>query len=142
MPQPGDELLNPHTGQSIRFVSLQEDLLVMESSYAAGGAPAPAHLHPSQEERFTVLSGGVAAALDGQELTLGEGDTLIVPAGTPHTFGGHPDTDGTVRWEVRPALRTAEMFELLFGLADGTRSMPEDGSNPLDEFTAEFRLAP
>jgi quercetin dioxygenase-like cupin family protein len=140
--RPGDELLNPHTGQVLRFVSLAQHLLVMESSYVAGAPLAPPHLHPSQEERFVVLSGAVVAVLDGDRRVLDEGDTLTVPPATPHAFGGHPDRDGAVRWEVRPALRTAELFELLFGLADGSRVMPQDGSNPLDEFQAEFRLAP
>ncbi len=72
---------------------------------------------------------------------LTEGDTITIPAATPHTFGGHAEQDATVRWEVRPALRTDELFELLFGLADGSRQMPEDGSNPLEEFDEEFRLA-
>ncbi len=141
MAQPGDELLNPHTGQTIRFVSIESELLVMESSYRAGGMPAPAHLHPSQEERFEVLEGGVRSELDGERRDLAAGDRLIIPPGAPHSFGGHPDRDGRVRWEVRPALRTAELFELLFGLADGSRAMPEDGSNPLDRFAAEFQLA-
>ena len=109
-----DELVNPFTGQRIRFVSETDELLVMESSYEPGGAPAPPHLHPSQDERFEVLSGGVGAAVDGREMTLREGDELVVPADTPHVFGGLPDEAGTVRWEVRPALRTRAFFEALF----------------------------
>jgi quercetin dioxygenase-like cupin family protein len=139
--EPGDELLNPHTGQAIRFVSIEEDLLVMETSYKAGGASAPAHFHPSQEERFEVLSGAVVSEVDGEERVLETGDRLTIPAGAPHSFGGHPEQDATVRWEVRPALHTDELFELLFGLAGGSRQMPDDGSNPLDDFAAEFRLA-
>ncbi len=141
MAEPGDELHNPHTGQTVRFVSIQPELLVMETSYKAGGAPAPAHLHPAQEERFEVVSGAVVTTVDGDQRVLAEGDEVTVPAGTPHTFGGHPEQDATVRWEVRPALRTDELFELLFGLADGSRQMPVDGSNPLDDFSDEFRLA-
>ena len=106
MAKPGDELLNPHTGQSIRFVSIEPELLVMESSYKAGGAQAPGHFHPSQEEQFEVLSGAVLTSVDGDQQILSEGDRITIPAGTPHTFGGHPEQDATVRWEVRPALRT------------------------------------
>ena len=46
----------------------------MESSYEAGGAPAPPHLHPGQDERFTVLAGAVETEVDGEERTLREGD--------------------------------------------------------------------
>jgi quercetin dioxygenase-like cupin family protein len=136
---PGDELHNPFTGQSITFVEVQPDVLVLESSYRAGGPPAPSHLHPAQDERFEVLSGAVRAVVGSQERILRAGDTLTVPAGTPHEFGGAADEDGSVRWEIRPPLRTAEFLETAFGLANGT--VPAgDGPGLLEEFAAEFRL--
>jgi quercetin dioxygenase-like cupin family protein len=142
VPSPGDELLNPHTGQTIRFVEIGDDLLVMESSYRAGGMPAPPHLHPAQDEHFEVLAGAVRATVDGEARTLEEGDTLDVPAGTVHDFGGDPERDGTVRWEVRPALNTAAFFETTFGLASGEIELPEGGAEELlARFEGEFRLA-
>jgi len=142
VPAPGDELLNPHTGQTIRFVAIDPDLLVMESSYRAGGAPAPPHFHPAQDEHFEVLSGAVSATVDGETRTLEEGDTLDVPAGTVHDFGGDPERDATVRWEVRPALKTAEFFEMTFGLASGEVELPEGGAEELlGRYAGEFRLA-
>jgi quercetin dioxygenase-like cupin family protein len=108
-------LTNPFTGQTLERISEDEEVLVMESAYAPGGAPAPPHLHPSQEERFVVLSGALQAAVDGERMTLREGDDLVIPAGTAHEFGGHPDEAGRVRWEVRPPLRTWEFFSGLFG---------------------------
>jgi len=108
-------LTNPFTGQTLERLSEDDDVLVMETTYAPGGAQAPAHFHPSQEERFTVLSGAVRAGIEGEERILREGDELIVPAGTAHDFGGHPDEPARVRWEVRPPLRTWEFFEGLFG---------------------------
>jgi quercetin dioxygenase-like cupin family protein len=108
-------LTNPFTGQTLERISEDRELLVMESTYAPGGAPAPPHQHPSQEERFVVLSGALQAAVDGERMTLREGDELVIPAGTPHEFGGHPEESGRVRWEVRPPLRTWEFFTGLFG---------------------------
>jgi quercetin dioxygenase-like cupin family protein len=108
-------LTNPFTGQTLERLSQDDEVLVMETTYTAGGAPAPAHFHPSQEEHFTVLSGAVRAGVEGEERILQEGDELIVPAGTAHDFGGHPDQPARVRWEVRPPLRTWEFFEGLFG---------------------------
>lgn len=107
-------LTNPYTGQTVEFVAEDEELLVIESSYRPGGAPAPAHLHPAQEERFTVLSGAVETVVGGEPRTLREGDVLVIPAATPHQFGGHASEPGTVRWEVRPALRTREFLERMF----------------------------
>lgn len=108
-------LTNPFTGQTLERLSEDDEVLVMETTYAAGGDLAPAHFHPSQEERFTVLEGAVRIGIDGEELVLSGDEELIVPAGTAHQFGGHPDQPARVRWEVRPPLRTWEFFEGLFG---------------------------
>ena len=108
-------LTNPFTGQTIERTGQTDELLVMETTYAPSGAPAPAHFHPAQDERFVVISGAVRATVGGEEQTLREGDVLEIPAGTPHQFGGHPDEPATVRWEVRPPLRTWEFFTGLFG---------------------------
>ena len=110
MPAPGDELLNPHTGQTIRFVAIDPELLVMESTYRAGGAPAPPHFHPAQDEHFEVLAGAVRATVDGEARTLEQGHTLDVPAGTVHDFGGDPERDATVRWEVRPGTQDGRVL--------------------------------
>lgn len=124
------ELRNPSTGQTIRFLEESPELLVMESSYAAGSPPAPPHLHPSQEERFTVLSGAVEMKLNGEPRTLREGDDVVIPAGTPHQFGGHATEPGTVRWETRPALRTRGFFEGMFALLVATHAAAESGEDP------------
>jgi quercetin dioxygenase-like cupin family protein len=120
-------LENPVTGQTIDVVERDADVLVLESSYRAGGAPAPLHYHPSQDEHFEVLSGVVRARIGGEKRELEVGETLDVPAGAPHEFGGHPDRDGRVRWEIRPPLRTLEFFEKTFGLAAEGKVNPKTG---------------
>ncbi len=125
-------LTNPFTGQTLTFISEADDVLVMESSYSAGGAPAPAHLHPAQEEVFHVLSGSVRASVDGEVQILTEGDVLVIPVGTPHEFGGHAEEAGTVRWEVRPPLRTREFFEGLFGSLNEIADAQAAGTDPPD----------
>ncbi len=131
-------LTNPFTGQTIEFVSHDENLLVMESSYRAGGAPAPPHLHPDQDEHFTVLSGAIETVIDGEPRMLREGDELHIPAGTPHVFGGHATEPGTVRWEVRPALRTREFFERMFAALEGNANPDAPGAQ---EAIAAFDVA-
>jgi quercetin dioxygenase-like cupin family protein len=135
-PNHPEPLVNPFTGQVIRFVEETEDRLVMESTYRAGGAPAPPHLHPSQEERFEVIEGGVRANVEGAEHTLRAGDELLVPAGTMHDFGGLSDEGGSVVWEVRPPLRTWEFFTTLFGALQATAEAQEAGIEP--EVTFDF----
>ena len=66
-----------------------------------------------------------------------------------HEFGGHATEDGTVRWEVRPALRTREFFEGLFAIAQSAHagqtgeSAQADSQVDLDvdDYGDVFRLA-
>jgi hypothetical protein len=106
------------------------ELLEMEASYEGSGQLPPEHLHPSQEERFEVLEGAVRTVVGGAERRYAAGETFTVPAGTPHQMTG--DGPARVRWEVRPALRTAEFFERLYG--------GEAGLELLEEYSAEIRI--
>jgi quercetin dioxygenase-like cupin family protein len=110
------------------------ELLEMEASYG-GTAPAPPeHLHPLQEEHFEVLEGKILAVIAGDEHRYEKGDRFDVPAGTPHQMSA--DGPSRVRWEVRPALRTAEFFEALYGDA----GPPADIGAFLQEFSDEIRF--
>jgi quercetin dioxygenase-like cupin family protein len=102
----------------------------MLATYGGSGAMPPEHLHPFQTERFEVLDGTVKTRIEGVERRYRKGEIFEVPPMTPHTMGG--DGPATVRWQVRPALRTAEFFEQLYtgGAGDGF----------LEEFSQEFRL--
>jgi quercetin dioxygenase-like cupin family protein len=128
-------LTNPFTGQTLERLSEDGEVLVMKTTYAAGGAPAPPHFHPAQEEHFTVLSGAVRAGIDGEERILRAGDELVVSPGTVHEFGGHPEEDATVRWEVRPPLRTWEFFEGMFG---SLRAHAEGRGDEVDFDVADY----
>jgi mannose-6-phosphate isomerase-like protein (cupin superfamily) len=50
---------------------------------------AAEHVHPYQEEHFEVLSGTACFRMRGQERDVGAGETIVVPAGTPH-----------IRWQI------------------------------------------
>ena len=104
----------------------------MEATYAGTGGPPPEHAHPRQDERFEVLDGTVKAVIDGAERSYSTGQSFEVPAGTPHQMAAAGPA--RVRWEVRPALRTAEFFERLYG--DGPDSARAAAS--IADFLAEF----
>jgi quercetin dioxygenase-like cupin family protein len=141
-----------HAGQEIRgqggfrlrllrtAEETEGELLEMEASYDGGGGMPPEHFHPQQDERFEVLEGTIRAIIDGTERRYGLGETFEVPAGTPHQMGA--EGPSRVRWEVRPALRTAEFFERLHG--DGPDSAQAAGSiaDFMAEFSDEIRLTP
>ncbi len=107
------------------------ELLEMEATYGGAGSLPPEHLHPQQTERFTVLEGAVRTIVAGTERRYETGETFEVPAGTRHQMTG--DGPARVRWEIRPALRTAEFFERLYaGPGD------EDGAAFFAGLVADF----
>jgi quercetin dioxygenase-like cupin family protein len=139
-----------HTGQEIQgpdgyrlvLVSTAADtggeLLEMEATYGGTGALPPEHFHPRQAERFEVLEGAVRAIIDGTEHRYGAGESFDIPAGTPHQMTA--DGPARLRWEVRPALRTAEFFERLYGDGPGSARAAASIADFFAEFSDEIRL--
>lgn len=62
------------------------ELLRVEQFVQPGAPRVAEHVHPRQEERFTVLSGAMGVKAAGREWILGLGETVTVPSGTPHAF--------------------------------------------------------
>lgn len=110
----------------------------MEASYSGAAGMPPAHFHPSQVERFVVLEGRIRTIIDDEERGYEAGESFEVPAGTVHQMAA--DGPARMRWEVRPALRTAEFFERLHGDGPDSLRNAESPQTFLDEFSAEFRL--
>ena len=54
--------------------------------FAPGFAGPPVHVHPHQEESYEVLNGVLDVFVDGRWCALGPGESVTVPAGTPHTI--------------------------------------------------------
>lgn len=127
------QVIHGHDGLELRVETLEPDLLVMISTTDGTGGFPPMHLHPAQAEHFTVEEGTVNAIVGGEERTYTAGESFDVPAGTPHTMKSEGGT--RFRWEVRPALRTAEFFERLHG-----GGAADDPQGFLAEYSAEFRL--
>jgi quercetin dioxygenase-like cupin family protein len=132
MAHEGQELEGPN-GLRLRFVRITEDLLEMEARYPEEGSLPPPHLHPRQNERFTVLDGVVLAVIDGREAHFDEGETFDVPAGMIHQMAG--DGSARVKWQVRPALRSAQFFEDLY-----TGAAAADPGGFLERYEDEIRL--
>ena len=130
----GQEFEGPG-GMRLRLVRIDPERLEMEAHYGGEGPLPPAHFHARQDERFTVLDGAVHAVIDGRECRYAVGESFDVPAGTVHQMAG--DGAACVRWEVTPALRTAEFFEELY-----TGVAAEDPAAFLTRYADEFQLAP
>jgi mannose-6-phosphate isomerase-like protein (cupin superfamily) len=138
MPHPGQEIKRGN-GFVLRILALDDELLAMEAHYRGDAPLAQAHFHPSQDEHFEVLEGTIHAVIDGEERLYGQGETFDVPAGTSHQMAAKGPT--RTRWEVRPALRTAEFFERFYDALENGFPDGQTGEEFLAEYSDVFRLS-
>ena len=144
------ELVNRYGDRLLLFtmgVDSNGELLEMEAIYGPHSLKPPLHYHPYQEERFEVLSGKFSVQVDQKEDIYRVGDSFIVPAGSSHTRHNVSDREGRLSWQVRPAMRTAEFFEKMWGEDAAGESKEKSTPNlsqlvvVLREYHQEFRLA-
>jgi quercetin dioxygenase-like cupin family protein len=107
---------NPISGERIVIRESGADTggrLLSFDLFLPPGAHVPArHVHPVQEERFTVVAGRMRFRLGRGTIVAGPGETVLVPPGKAHWFGNAgKDEVAHARVEVRPALRMQEFFE-------------------------------
>jgi quercetin dioxygenase-like cupin family protein/uncharacterized protein YndB with AHSA1/START domain len=104
-------------GISVEFLNAGGgELLEMEVTGRPRGFFSQRHVHPSQVERLEVISGVMKVGMNGRDHLLKAGQSIEVPAGTPHTQVPVGDGAGQVRIQVRPAGRTREFLEYLVKL--------------------------
>jgi quercetin dioxygenase-like cupin family protein len=112
----GGVIYNPISGERIiiRENGAQNGgaLMTFDHFMPPGGHVPARHVHPIQEERFTVVEGQMRFRLGRRtSIIANPGDTVVVPAGTAHWFGNAGTGISHAFVEVRPALRMAELFE-------------------------------
>lgn len=131
----GDTLTNPITGETMIFHRTSHDTdgerVVFETIVQPDGFVASAHVHPYQSERFEVLTGELRLEVGGDEHMARAGDTVIVPAGTPHRFYNPGDRETRFLCEVRPALGFESLIETMFTLAADGKTNRRGLPNPL-----------
>jgi quercetin dioxygenase-like cupin family protein len=126
---------NPATGESIIFTATAQDGpedVVRFNWRSRPGGSITEHLHPHQEERFTIAAGEAHFTLNGEARVVGPGETIVVPIGVRHSESnpGTVTIEGVV--ELRPALRSKEMHEAFGGLAtEGKTTSRGAPKNPL-----------
>ncbi len=150
MAHAGDELLSPIQGRLV-FRRTAEDtngeLVEVDVFYKPGGNLPPVHYHPSQEERFEVVSGEMLTHVDGVERTYGAGETFVLPPDSRHSMHNAGSEEAHVIWQTRPALKTEALFETMWGLMRDGKTNKKGVPNLLHvavlmrEYQDEFRLA-
>ena len=117
----GDEIVNPRTGQRMKFMQTSRDtngeLLQIDCVNPPSGVKEPEHIHPHQENRFKIISGALVFCIAGKEHRVDTGDFISIPPKVPHYFWNAGDQEAHYIQEFRPALRSEYFFEALFSLA-------------------------
>lgn len=120
MAKAGQELSSP-IGEKLVFLQTAADtggeLLEMEVTYLPGREEPPEHYHPFQMEHFKVLTGAIRARIGGNTEIYKAGDQFEVLPGVVHTMCNGGEDVARMRWQVRPALKTEELFETVWRLA-------------------------
>jgi mannose-6-phosphate isomerase-like protein (cupin superfamily) len=112
-----DTIVNPRTGQQMTFVTDSTELLEIDSISPPNKTPEPEHVHPLQESGSHVTAGVLRFQIAGEERIVAAGESITIPANTPHFFANDgPEDAHAIGW-FRPALNTRAFFETLFALA-------------------------
>ena len=131
----GQTIENPVTGERVTVRRTSADtggeLVVIDVVVEPDGAVAAAHVHPSQEERFTVHAGELEMKLRKQTIVARPGDVILVPAGTPHRFRNVGGTQARFTCEVQPALGFESLLETMFALANDGKTNRKGMPNPV-----------
>jgi quercetin dioxygenase-like cupin family protein len=142
-----DVIVNPISGQRVRFLSVTTEILHTGFEVQAGHVSDPRHIHPQQVESITVVGGHIRASLsDGSTHVLGPGQSWEILPGTPHTWTAI-DSHVDLLIDFRPALRTRRLLTRLFGLAEAGKTNSKGLPNPFQlavvarEYQSELRLA-
>lgn len=144
----GQRIESPPTGQEIEFLDTAADtggeLLRVRVTVAPGGR-VPLHVHPEQEESFVVERGRPSFRAGPRSVEGEPGTRVAVPPGTPHLFRNGTDAEAVMIAELRPALRSEEVFESLYHLAREGRTRgrlgvpgPRDTGRLMAEYRREF----
>jgi quercetin dioxygenase-like cupin family protein len=92
------------------FAPRGDDLIVYTSLGPGGGLPA--HLHPRQEERWSVLEGRVRFQLgDEKRVIAPEDGEMVVAPGVAHGLWSVSDREARLHTLVTPALRLQAFLE-------------------------------
>jgi quercetin dioxygenase-like cupin family protein len=120
-----EEISDPNTGQRVVF-RRTGDVLELDL-YVSRGAYVARHMHPSQEETFTGVTGTLVLNVGDETKTIGPGDSVTIPARTPHGFDPAVD-DAHLVVTVSPGLELDRYFRAYLGLSrEGRLRVPARG---------------
>ena len=130
MARPGDVIESSHAGDRIAFLRTRTEtngeLLEADLFIRSGGEGPPEHIHPSQEERFVVLSGSFTIRIADKEILFNAGEECVVSPATPHRWWNAGEREAHIRLELRPAGRMDRFLEAIYGMDQDGRMSPRN----------------
>lgn len=118
MVQPGDVIENPVTGERITFVRTSTQthgaLAEMDLELSPTASLAAEHIHLRQDEKFEVIEGSIRVRSRGEESVQGPGQSVVVPAGSPHAWAPDGNKGARVRLTFTPGADIEEFFDEFF----------------------------
>jgi quercetin dioxygenase-like cupin family protein len=124
-----------------RFLPQDDPSIPVGETWAApGGGAGPLHIHLHSSERYDVLEGAITVRLGRTAHVVGAGENFTVPAGAPHTFVNHADTEAHFTATFTDPGRLEAFFVELLG-REGRPSL-RDLAELQGRYPDEFFYAP
>lgn len=82
------------------------------------GTFVPPHIHPTQDEWITMLSGNLEIEFGPDVHKTGPGDTIRMPKGIAHGIFNRSGSEATCVFGVAPSRKLFDLFEALDGVTD------------------------
>lgn len=137
LPPAGTRIHNRFNGETFIFTHVDDspDIFRCDVFLERGGVTTGTgrqHFHPNADETFLVRQGALRVMLDGAWHSLGPGESLMAPRGTPHLFRNGHDGETLFTATFSPACDHLRFF---LNMARSTERHPdwydEKGEPPL-----------
>ncbi len=113
-----------------------DGISVLENLAPHGDSP-PLHVHHSEDEVFAVQEGMLRVRVGDEDVTIGEGESLLAPKGVPHTYRVESDR---ARWLVVTAHGCFERFVRSVSRPAERNDLPDPAPPPTPEQADEFAV--
>lgn len=134
----GDKLYNPLTKKTFIFLRTSQDTngeYVRMKCIADVGSNQNSgfvHKHPAQTEIINVESGSMMAIVNGKKVRYDAGEMLVIKPGDSHQWwNASKKEELNIVSEIRPALKTLEMYEAACLLAQARHAAGKEASTLL-----------
>ena len=114
-------LENRHTGERLAISRVRQGDAVwfaLEGQLPPHREGPPLHIHVDEDEEGQVTAGTLSALVDGRRLTVGAGETAVLPRGLPHRWWNEGDETLEFSGIVRPAVDLDRYLQAVFDVVN------------------------